>query len=188
MPKDGFTPMFEQMLNHENIEVLLNTECKELLSFTENGICFKGEPFKGEVIYTGALDELFDCQFGRLPYRSLDFKFEHLDMDSYQGHSVVNYTVSEDFTRITEFKYLTGQLDVKGTTIVKEYPFAYTGAEGEIPYYAIMNEENNALYEKYKALVAGYENFHLLGRLAEYKYYNIDAMAKKAFDLADTLK
>ena len=188
VPKDGFTPMFEQMLNHENIEVLLNTECKELLSFTENGICFKGEPFKGEVIYTGALDELFDCQFGRLPYRSLDFKFEHLDVDSYQGHSVVNYTVSEDFTRITEFKYLTGQLDAKGTTIVKEYPFAYTGAEGEIPYYAIMNEENNALYEKYKALVAGYENFHLLGRLAEYKYYNIDAMAKKAFDLADTLK
>ena len=188
VPKDGFTPMFEQMLDHENIEVLLNTECKELLTFTEEGICLKGEPFKGEVIYTGALDELFDCQFGRLPYRSLDFKFEHLDMDSYQGHSVVNYTVSEDFTRITEFKYLTGQLDAKGTTIVKEYPFAYTGAEGEIPYYAIMNEENNALYEKYKALVAGYENFHLLGRLAEYKYYNIDAMAKKAFDLADRLK
>jgi len=188
VPKDGFTLMFERMLEHENIEVLLNTECKELLSFTEDGICFKGEPFKGEVIYTGALDELFNCQFGRLPYRSLDFKFEYLDMDSYQGHSVVNYTVSEDFTRITEFKYLTGQLDAKGTTIVKEYPFAYTGAEGEIPYYAIMNEENNALYEKYKALVTGYENFHLLGRLAEYKYYNIDAMAKKAIDLADTLK
>ncbi len=187
VPKDGFTPMFERMLDHANIEVLLNTDCKELLSFTEDGIYFKGEVFKGEVIYTGALDELFDCEFGRLPYRSLDFKFEHLNIDSYQGHSVVNYTVSEDFTRITEFKYLTGQLDAKGTTIVKEYPFAYTGAEGEIPYYAIMNEENNALYERYKALVDGYKNFHLLGRLAEYKYYNIDAMAKKAFDLVNQM-
>jgi len=177
--------MFEKMLEHENIEVMLGTDCKELLTFKENEIYFKGELFTGEVIYTGALDELFDCQFGRLPYRSLDFRFEHLDIDSYQGHSVVNYTVSEDFTRITEFKYLTGQPDAKGTTIVREYPFAYTGAAGEIPYYAIMNDENNALYERYKALVAGYKNFHLLGRLAEYKYYNIDAMAKKAFELVE---
>ena len=188
VPKYGFTPMFEKMLDHENIEVMLETDCKELLTFKENEIYFKGEPFKGEVIYTGALDELFDCQFGRLPYRSLDFQFEYLDTDSYQGHSVVNYTVSEDFTRITEFKYLTGQLDAKGTTIVKEYPFAYTGAAGETPYYAIMNDENNALYERYKELVADYENFHLLGRLAEYKYYNIDAMAKKAFDLVERLE
>lgn len=187
VPKDGFTPMFEEMLNHENIEVWLNTECKNYISFADGTILFKGEPFEGEVIYTGALDELFDCQFGRLPYRSLDFKFEHHDVDSYQGHSVVNYTVSEDFTRITEFKYLTGQLDAKGTTIVKEYPFAYTGAEGEIPYYAILNAENEALYNRYKELVAGYGNFHLLGRLAEYKYYNIDAMAKKAMELAAKL-
>ena len=188
VPKDGFTPMFEKMLDHKNIEVMLDTDCRELLSFAENQIYFKGEPFDGEVIYTGALDELFDCRFGRLPYRSLDFHFEHLDMDSYQGHSVVNYTVNEDFTRITEFKYLTGQLDAKGTTIVKEYPFAYTGAEGEIPYYAILNEENEALYQRYKELVSGMKNFHLLGRLAEYKYYNIDAMAKKAMELAETLQ
>jgi UDP-galactopyranose mutase len=100
---------------------------------------------------------------------------------------VVNYTVSEDYTRITEFKYLTGQRDAKGTTIVKEYPFAYTGAEGEIPYYAILNDENQALYEKYKALTDGMDNFHLLGRLAEYKYYNIDAMTKKAMELAAKL-
>lgn len=184
VPKNGFTSMFEKMLDHENIEVLLETDCKELLTFKDEKIFFKGEMFGGEVIYTGALDELFDCQFGRLPYRSLDFRFEHFDTDSYQGHSVVNYTVSEEFTRITEFKYLTGQFHTKGTTIVKEYPFAYTGAEGQIPYYAIMNEENNALYERYKALVAGYKNFYLLGRLAEYKYYNIDAMAKKALELA----
>ena len=188
VPKYGFTPMFEKMLDHENIEVWLNTDCNDVLSFVDDVIYFEGEAFTGDVIYTGALDELFDCKFGRLPYRSLDFKFEHYDEDSYQGHSVVNYTVSEDFTRITEFKYLTGQLETAGTTIVKEYPFAYTGAKGEIPYYAILNDENQALYEKYRALTAGMKNFHLLGRLAEYKYYNIDAMTKKAMELAEHLK
>ena len=80
-----------------------------------------------------------------------------------------------------------GQKDTDGTTIVKEYPFAYTGAEGEIPYYAILNEENQALYEKYRALTAGMEHFHLLGRLAEYRYYNIDAMVKRAMELSDRL-
>lgn len=187
VPKDGFTPMFERMLAYENIEVRTNTDCTKVLSFDGDKIFFDGEVFKGDVIYTGALDELFDCRFGRLPYRSLDFHFEHLDEDSFQGHSVVNYTVSEDYTRITEFKYLTGQKDTDGTTIVKEYPFAYTGAKGEIPYYAILNEENQALYEKYRALTDGMKNFYLLGRLAEYKYYNIDAMTKKAMELAAQL-
>lgn len=187
VPKDGFTPMFERMLAHENITVRCGVDCKEVLTFSSDGITLDGAPFSGDVIYTGALDELFDCRFGRLPYRSLRFDFEHYNQDSYQGHSVVNYTVSEDFTRITEFKFLTGQQDTDGTTIVKEYPFAYTGAEGEIPYYAILNEENQALYEKYRALTDGMKRFHLLGRLAEYKYYNIDAMTKKAMELADSL-
>ena len=167
--------------------MILDTDCRDVLKFTGNEILFEGKPFEGDVIYTGALDELFDCKFGRLPYRSLDFHFEHYDEESYQGHSVVNYTVSEDYTRITEFKFLTGQKNTDGTTIVKEYPFAYTGAAGEIPYYAILNEENQALYGKYRALTAGLPKFHLLGRLAEYKYYNIDAMTKKAMELADAI-
>jgi UDP-galactopyranose mutase len=187
VPKDGFTPMFERMLDHPNIEVRTGTDCRQLLTFGEQEILFEGERFDGEVIYTGALDELFDCRYGRLPYRSLDFKFEHLKQDSFQGRSVVNYTVSEDFTRITEFKFLTGQADADGTTIVREYPFAYTGAEGEIPYYAILNEENQALYGRYQALTESYHGFHLLGRLAEYKYYNIDAMTAKAMELAEAL-
>lgn len=187
VPLHGFTPMFESMLDHPNIEVMLDTDCSELLQFADGKILFRKEEFTGELIYTGAIDELFDCRFGRLPYRSLDFRFEHLDTDSFQGHSVVNYTVSEDFTRITEFKYLTGQKDTDGTTIVREYPFAYTGAKGEIPYYAILNEENETLYQKYRALTEQYPNFYLLGRLAEYKYYNIDAMTLKAMELADAL-
>ncbi len=187
VPKDGFTSMFEKMLDHRNIEVRLDTDCREVLRIEGDTIFFEGEPFSGDVIYTGALDELFDCRYGRLPYRSLDFCFEHYDEPSYQGHSVVNYTVSEDFTRITEFKFLTGQQNTNGTTIVKEYPFAYSGAHGEIPYYAILNEENEALYRKYRSLTDGMQHFHLLGRLAEYKYYNIDAMTKKAFELVETL-
>ena len=188
MPLDGFTPMFEKMLAHPNIEVRTNTNAKDVLAISEEEgkVLLDGQEFHGTVIYTGPVDELFDCRFGRLPYRTLRFDFEHYDRPDYQGHSVVNYTVSEDYTRITEFKYLTGQ-KAESTTIVKEYPFAYTGAEGEIPYYAIMNEENNALYRKYADLAAKLPDFHLLGRLAEYKYYNIDAMAARAIALARSL-
>ena len=187
VPLHGFTPMFEKILSHENIEVKTDTDCKDVLNFSDGKIYYRNGEYKGNLVYTGAIDELFDCQFGRLPYRSLDFQFEHLKQDSFQDHSVVNYTVDEDFTRITEFKFLTGQEDADGTTIVREYPFAYTGAENEIPYYAILNEENENLYEKYKRLTEEYPHFYLLGRLAEYKYYNIDAMCRKAMDLAEEI-
>ncbi|MCR4955407.1 MAG: UDP-galactopyranose mutase [Lachnospiraceae bacterium] len=188
VPVGGFTLMFQKMLNHPNIEIRVGVDALEEMSFEEDGtICFEKKEFKGDVIYTGALDELFELKYGRLPYRSLDFKFEHFDKEDYQGHAVVNYTVSEDFTRITEFKYLTGQEDVKGTTIVKEYPFAYEGKEGQIPYYAILNEDNLAQYAKYVEESKKFKKFRLLGRLAEYKYYNIDAMARKALDMADEI-
>lgn len=188
VPLHGFTPMFERMLDHENIEVQLGVQASERLTITERGILFDGAPFDGEVIFTGALDEFFACRYGRLPYRSLRFDFEHLQQSDYQhGHSVVNYTVSEDFTRITEFQYLTGQKGCDGTTIVREYPFAYSGAGGEIPYYAILNADNEALYQKYRELTEGLPGFYLLGRLAEYKYYNMDAMARKALDLAERI-
>ena len=187
MPKDGYTSMFKAMLAHPDIEVKTGTDARERLSFTEDRVLFDGTPFTGEVIYTGPLDELFDCRFGRLPYRSLRFDFEYLEQEDYQGRSVVNYTVSEDFTRITEFKYLTGQ-KAPGTTIVREYPFAYTGAEGEIPYYAIACRENQELYERYRELLAGIPNVYLLGRLAEYRYYNIDAMVMKALELTEKIR
>jgi len=187
VPVDGFTPMFAAMLDHPNIEVRTGVDCSDVLDFEDGKIYFEKAEFTGDLVYTGALDELFDCKFGRLPYRSLNFQFEHLNQDSFQDHSVVNYTVSEDFTRITEFKFLTGQKDTDGTTIVREYPFAYTGAEGEIPYYAILNAENEALYEKYRLLTEDFDKFHLLGRLAEYKYYNIDAMCRKAMELAEEI-
>lgn len=187
VPKVGFTPMFDKMLDHPGIDLVLGKDAGELIEIRDGHIFYLGEEFKGKVIYTGPIDELFGCRFGRLPYRSLDFVFENHKTDDYQGHSVINYTVSEDYTRITEFKHLTGQTLPGSTTIVKEYPMPYSGAEGQIPYYAIINEENLALYEKYKNLTENLKKFYLLGRLAEYKYYNIDAMADRALTLADSM-
>ena len=176
MPLEGYTKMFERMLDHPNIEVRLGVDARPILK--EAG---------GPVIYTGQVDELFGFQFGPLPYRTLDFQFETLPQDAFQTHGTVNYTVDQDFTRITEFKHLTGQELPGVTTIVKEYSRSYTGDPGEIPYYAIINPENNALYAKYKAEADKKPNLYLLGRLAEYKYYNMDAIAARALELAEGL-
>lgn len=181
IPKDGYTRLFERMLDHPGITLRLNAEGRDFLSLEEGGrICLEGEPYEGIVIFTGALDEWFGCRFGRLPYRTLDFVFETLPVTWYQPRGTVNYTVDEAFTRITEFKYFSGQEIPDRTTIVKEYSRAYTGKEGEIPYYAVINPENNALYARYRALTEAYPNFFCLGRLAEYKYYNMDAIVGEA--------
>jgi UDP-galactopyranose mutase len=187
MPKDGYTPMFEKMLDVDGIDVKLGTDARKLLTFEAGNIQYQGKSFTGPVIYTGAIDELFDCCFGRLPYRSLDFRFEYYPIPEYQPKAVVNYTVSEDFTRITEFKKLTGQ-NAEGTTIMKEYPCAYTAEDGQIPYYAINNPENQALYEQYRKLGGQYQNLLLLGRLAEYQYYNIDGIVAKAMEVAEKIR
>lgn len=187
MPKEGYTKIFENMLNNENISVMLNTDAKDKIEFAEDYILFEGERFDGQLIFTGALDNLFDCCYGRLPYRTLDFDFETFDKDYVQSHGTVNYTISEKYTRITEFKHMTGQVLAGKTTTCKEYSKAYSGAENETPYYAIINDENNSLYEKYKEKCSKYENMHLLGRLAEYKYYNMDAIIEKALELSQKL-
>ena len=187
MPLEGYTPMFERMLDHPSITVELGTDALGRLDLSGNTLKVDGAPFDGQVIYTGQADELFGFRFGPLPYRTLDFAFETLEQDDFQGYGTVNYTVDEDFTRITEFKHLTGQAAPGVTTIVKEYSKAYTGERGEIPYYAIINPENNALYAKYRAEADRFSNLHLLGRLAEYKYYNMDAIAGKALELGEKL-
>ena len=187
MPLGGYTALFERMLDHPGIEVRLGADALASLKVEEGRITFEGEDFGGTVIYTGQADELFSFRFGPLPYRTLDFRFETLSQDDFQGYGTVNYTVDEDFTRITEFKHLTGQTLEGVTTIVKEYSRAYTGAPGETPYYAIINDENNALYGRYRALSDAIPNLHLLGRLAEYKYYNMDAIVDRALSLSDEL-
>ena len=183
---EGAPPeVFEKLLDHPRITVLTGVAAKERLTFADE-ILLDGEPFGGKVIYTGALDELFDCRFGRLPYRTLDFKFETYQQEWFQPRGTVNYTVDEDYTRITEFKYFSGQV-LPHTTIVKEYSRAYTGAAGEIPYYAVISPENCALYEQYVELTGKYPRLYLLGRLAEYPNYNMDAITLKALELCDRL-
>ena len=189
MPQEGYTSLFEKMLDHENIELRLNTDASKLLTLTQVGTALvEGEVFKGPIVYTGAVDDLFERRFGRLPYRTLDFVFETHPVEWYQTHGTVNYTVDQPYTRITEFKHLTGQALSKKTTIAKEYSKEYTGEDGQIPYYAIINDENKALYARYAALAGEYPNLHLLGRLAEYQYYNMDAIVGRALDLAEQLK
>ena len=187
VPAQGYTSMVTAMLDHPNITVRLDTDARSLLTLGDEHLFFEGEPFPGTVIYTGAVDELFACRFGRLPYRTLDFQFETHPVEWYQTCATVNYTVDQPYTRITEFKHLTGQVKKDCTTIVKELSRAYTGAAGEIPYYAIISPENNALYERYAQLTRHYPGFHLLGRLAEYKYYNMDAIVARALSLCDDL-
>ncbi len=188
MPLEGYTPLFRRMLDHPNITVVLGEDASRRMTLPEEGgVLLDGAPFTGPVIYTGAVDELFGCRFGRLPYRTLDFRFETYDVDQWQSHATVNYTVSEPWTRITEFKLLTGQVLPGKTTIAKEISRPYTAEDGQIPYYAIINPENNALYARYKALAEGRGRFYLLGRLAEYKYYNMDAIVARALELCDGL-
>lgn len=189
MPSNGYTALFTAMLAHPNIELRLDTEANAVLTLTQVGTTLvDGESFQGPIVYTGAVDELFEHRFGRLPYRTLDFQFETHPVEWFQTHGTVNYTVDQDFTRITEFKHLTGQELPKRTTIMKEFSKAYTGEAGEIPYYAIINPDNKALYQKYADLAKGYKNFHLLGRLAEYQYYNMDAIVKRALELSERLE
>jgi len=195
MPLHGYTALFESMLDHENIDVCLNVDAESVFELVFNGkgeaaplagIDIKGETFEGPIVYTGPLDELFVSRFGRLPYRSLDFVYETFDTDFKLPCGTVNFTVSEDYTRITEFKHLTGQ-EADKTTLMKEYSYAYENPKKQIPYYAIINEENNAHYERYLQLTKNLSNFYPIGRLAEYRYYNMDQIISRALDLSDKL-
>ena len=173
MPLEGYTPLFEKLLDHPGIAVELGTDALKRLDLSGDRVRVDGEVFEGPVIYTGQADELFGFQFGPLPYRTLDFRFETLPRDDFQGYGTVNYTVDEDYTRITEFKHMTGQVKPGVTTIVKEYSRSYTGAPEETPYYAIINPENNALYARYQEAAGRFPNLRLLGRLADKSFVEV---------------
>ena len=167
MPLHGFTRMFENMLDHDNIDLQLNTDYREVKDSV---------PYR-EMIYTGPIDEFFDFRFGKLPYRSLEFRHQTHDRAVFQPAAVVNYPNEHDYTRITEFKYLTGQEHAK-TSIVYEYP----RAEGD-PYYPIPRPQNAELNSKYQALVDDTPGLYFVGRLASYKYYNMDQVVGQALTL-----
>ncbi|HEX5652255.1 MAG TPA: UDP-galactopyranose mutase [Chitinophagaceae bacterium] len=167
MPVEGYSRLFEKMLSHPNIKILLNADYKEV----QDLVSFK------EMIYTGPIDYYFDYCYGKLPYRSLEFRFETIEAETWQPSGTINYPNEHPYTRVTEFKYLTGQKHPK-TTIVYEYP----KNEGD-PYYPVPRQENAELYKKYQLLAAGLKQVHFTGRLATYKYYNMDQVVAQSLAL-----
>ena len=164
MPLHGYTRMFEKMLTHPNIHIMLNTDYKDL----------KGVIPYNKLIFTGPVDEYFDYCYGKLPYRSLNFVHKTYDVRQFQPVAVVNYPNDHEYTRITEYKHLTGQTNEK-TSVTYEFP-CWNGD----PYYPVPKPENAELYQKYKNLADETPDVHFVGRLATYRYYNMDQVVAQA--------
>jgi UDP-galactopyranose mutase len=164
MPAHGYTRMFERMLGHPKIKIMLQTDYREIRQ------CI---PFK-RLIFTGPVDEFFDWKLGRLPYRSLRFEHVTVDREQFQPVAVVNYPQAEDYTRVTEYKHLTGQQHPR-TSLTYEYP-TVTGD----PYYPVPCTENEALYKQYQTLAQQRSHVWFVGRLATYRYYNMDQVVGQA--------
>lgn len=171
MPEHGYTAMFKRMLEHPNIQIQLDSDF------------FLQRPRLEwqDLIYTGPIDQFYEYQFGKLPYRSIRFEHQHIDADQFQAVGTVNYPNDHEYTRITEFKHLTGSNAV-GSSLVYEYP----SAEGD-PYYPIPRPENEAVFKKYAQLAEQESNIHFVGRLAQYRYYNMDQVIAAALALAKKL-
>jgi UDP-galactopyranose mutase len=167
MPKQGFTRMFENMLDHDNIDLALGTDYREL----RRQVRFR------KLIYSGPVDEYFDYRFGRLPYRSLHFEHRTLDQEWLQSVAVINYPNEHEYTRVTEFKHLTGQKHAR-TSVVYEYP----RADGDA-YYPIPQPANATLYAQYHQLAQSAPGVHFVGRLGTYRYYNMDQVVGQALTL-----
>jgi UDP-galactopyranose mutase len=182
LPAQGYTKLFEKMLSSSNIKLKLNTDYKELLKFNNGKFQLEGDEFDGKLIFTGEIDYFFDYKWGKLPYRSLHFEMETINQDFFQEVATVNYPNDFEFTRITEFKHLTGQNHPK-TTIAKEYPRDYYPKMGDIPYYPIPKEEFMECHRKYSQKADEFQNIIFLGRLAEYKYLNMDLVVDRALTI-----
>jgi len=175
LPKDGYTAMFERILNHPNIHLRLNTNFQEIPASLRYG----------HLIFTGMIDEYYDFRFGPLPYRSLRFEPETLQQEFFQPAMQVNYPNEHDFTRIVEIKHATGQ-KLPVTTIVREYPEDF--GPGKEPYYPIPAPDAKAIYEQYAALAAQEEKVSFVGRLATYRYYNMDQVVGMALSEFEKLR
>lgn len=179
MPENSFTSFFKNLLNHPNITVELGIEAMERLRPEKSRLLLDNELLEIPVVYTGALDELFRCRFGRLPYRSLRFEWKYTYEDSFQPAPVVAYPQEAGFTRITEYKKLPIQ-DGFGSSYAVEYPMPYREGEAIEPYYPVLTENSQQLYARYKALAEEIPNLICCGRLADFKYYNMDQALENA--------
>ena len=186
LPEAGFTELFRKMLEHPNIETQLGVDALEGIRFhpSEHRISYLGEPVRC-LIFTGAIDELFGLKYGPLPYRSLDIRYQYHAQDSVLPSEIVSYPQTEGYTRSTEYrKIMRNSSGVKGSVVATEYPLAYhPKAEiGNLPYYPVNTAESDALYQKYWQEAEQYKNLFLCGRLAEFKYYNMDICIEHALD------
>jgi UDP-galactopyranose mutase len=182
LPTNGYHKMFNEMLKCSNIKVMLNTDFNEVIKLSKNNLYLLEKKFEGKLIFTGQIDELFNYEFGELPYRTLKFESKTIDEEYFQEVGTVNYPNNYDYTRITEFKHLTGQKHDK-TNIIKEYPKSCNKNDMDIPYYPIPKKEYNDLYSKYLEKTSTINNLILVGRLAEYKYYNMDEVISAALKI-----
>jgi UDP-galactopyranose mutase len=184
VPKDGYTKLFKNLLLCKNITISLGVEAREFLKLDGDKILFKGREFGGKVIYTGEIDELFDYKYGFLSYRSLDLEFEVIDREFFQKNSVINYPNQHRYTRITEFKHIHPVKSDK-TTILKEYPKPYEKGK-DIPFYPLFTDENRENYLLYKELAQNIPQLYMIGRLAEFRYYDMDDIVLRALDLFES--
>ena len=187
MPVKGYMEFIENLLKTPGITLRLNEEALDRFSIRDNQVMDGDKPLDGVLIFTGALDELFACKHGKLPYRSLRFEWKHEDIDSFQDMPVVAYPQAEGFTRITEYKKLPVQ-EVRGTTYAVEYPLPYKQGEAMEPYYPVLTEESQELFQKYYDEAKQVKGLAFAGRLAEFKYYNMDQAIRRALDLARELQ
>lgn len=190
MPRDGFDAFTKKMLDHPNITVQLRCDALEHLDLVPDAGTVRAFGEEIPVIYTGAVDELFGFQYGRLPYRSLCFDVVTLDRDSFQDVAITAYPKAEGYTRITEYTKMPFQ-DIEGkTTIAYEYPLNASGdqwREAE-PYYPVLTDASKAAHERYQVLASAYSNLHLCGRLADFRYYNMDQAILRAFEVFDAME
>ena len=175
IPLEGYTKVVEKMLDHPNIEVVLNKDFAEFKK--ENSDLVKN----ARIFYTGSIDEFFDYKFGKLPYRSVNFKFETHNREFYQTHACINYPNNYDFTRIHEYKHYLNDKSKK-TVIAKEYSEFFELGKNE-RYYPIASEENAKLYQKYLDEAKNLKDVYFFGRLGDYKYYNMDLAVARAIEL-----
>ncbi len=181
VPKNGYTAMIQKMLTHKNIKLMLNTNFSEVATLRDGKIYLFDSEFNGKIFYTGMLDELFNYKFGALEYRSVNMKFEMLDVENFQTAATVNYPNNYEFTRITEFKHIHPAKSAR-TTILKEYPQNYYVGKNE-PYYPVFTDAAKTAYTKYLDELKNCPQIKAVGRLAEYRYFDMDDAVKRALEI-----
>lgn len=192
LPKKGFTEIFRNMLSHPNIKLAMDTDALEHISFNESSqsVLYDNEPVDA-LIFTGQVDELFGYKYGKLPYRSLDIRYEYSSAPDVLPCEIISYPQADGYTRSTEYrKIMFDDSEAVGSVVATEYPLWYDkdNEKGNIPFYPVLTEESTAMYNKYSADVKKYKNIFLCGRLAEFKYYNMDICIEHALDYFENIK